>query len=593
MTKKLISPPKTQILLPVALAAMTLLTTVPALGQSGPQGAPPEWAKGRLIVMQRAGLPAAELDKALKPHGGKARRLGNSDLHVVDLPAGMPETVVVRLLQKHPALKFAELDYKAPRALAANDPYAGAQWHLPITSTPQAWDRVTGAGVTIAVLDGGVLSSHVDLAANLLPGYNAWDGGSVTSDINNHGTAVAGTAAAVLNNGTGVSGVAGGARIKPIRITDYNGTAWFSSIASGVIYAADNGYRVVNCSYGWLFKTASIQSAGNYLKSKGGLLVVSAGNNGADEAAPATSSMITVSATDSADRLASWSSYGAMVSVAAPGVGIWTTASNGGYESASGTSFAAPLVAGVVALMMSANPSLSASQIESLLFATATDLGAAGRDIYFGHGRVNSAAAVSAALSATAADTQKPSVAIANPLGGTVAGQVPVDVSAADNVGVTRVELRANGSLVATDTAAPYQFSWNSLSQPNGAVTLTAVAYDAAGNSQVSAAVTVNVGNSVVQDTVAPQVTLNNPLGGSTVSSTVQVSASASDNLGAAGIRQSLFINGVLRQSSIGGSLSYSWNTRKESVGSHSLLLTATDAAGNQASRAVTVNKIK
>ena len=591
MTKKLNS--QTRILLPVALAAMTLLTTIPALGQSATQVAPQEWAKGRLIVMQRAGLPAAELDKALKPHGGKARRLGRSDLHVVDLPAGMPETVVLMLLQRHPALKFAELDYKVPRALVANDPYAGSQWHLPITGTPQAWDRVTGAGVTIAVLDGGVLSSHVDLAANLLPGYNAWDGGSETSDINNHGTAVAGTAAGVLNNGVGVSGVAGGAKIKPIRITDFNGSAWTSTIANGVIYAADNGYRVANCSYGWLFKTASIQSAGNYLKSKGGLLVVSAGNNGADEISPATSSMITVSATDSADRLASWSSFGAMVSISAPGVGIWTTASNGGYDSVNGTSFAAPLVAGVVALMMSANPSLSASQIESLLFATATDLGAAGPDIYFGHGRVNSAAAVSAAVSASAADTQKPSVAIANPMGGTVAGQVPVDVGAADNVGVTRVELRANGSLVATDTAAPYQFSWNSLSQPNGTVTLTAVAYDAAGNSQVSAAVAVNVGNNVVQDTVAPQLTVNNPQDGSTVSATVQISASASDNLGAAGIKQSLVINGVLRQSSIGSSLSYNWNTRKERAGSHSILLIATDAAGNQVSQTVTVNKIK
>ena len=503
MTKKLNS--QTRILLPVALAAMTLLTTIPALGQSATQVAPQEWAKGRLIVMQRAGLPAAELDKALKPHGGKARRLGRSDLHVVDLPAGMPETVVLMLLQRHPALKFAELDYKVPRALVANDPYAGSQWHLPITGTPQAWDRVTGAGVTIAVLDGGVLSSHVDLAANLLPGYNAWDGGSETSDINNHGTAVAGTAAGVLNNGVGVSGVAGGAKIKPIRITDFNGSAWTSTIANGVIYAADNGYRVANCSYGWLFKTASIQSAGNYLKSKGGLLVVSAGNNGADEIAPATSSMITVSATDSADRLASWSSFGAMVSISAPGVGIWTTASNGGYDSVNGTSFAAPLVAGVVALMMSANPSLSASQIESLLFATATDLGAAGRDIYFGR----------------------------------------------------------------------------------------CVAYDAAGNSQVSAAVAVNVGNNVVQDTVAPQLTVNNPQDGSTVSATVQISASASDNLGAAGIKQSLVINGVLRQSSIGSSLSYNWNTRKERVGSHSILLIATDAAGNQVSQTVTVNKIK
>ena len=81
--------------------------------------------------MQRAGLSQAELDKVLKPHGGKSRRIGNTDLHVVELPSGGSETAALRLLQRHPLLKFAELDYKVRRSLQPNDPYAGSAWHLP------------------------------------------------------------------------------------------------------------------------------------------------------------------------------------------------------------------------------------------------------------------------------------------------------------------------------------------------------------------------------------------------------------------------------------------------------------------------------
>ena len=456
-----------------------------------------------------------------------------------------------------------------------------------------AWDVAQGTGVTVAILDSGVLGTHQDLLSNLVPGWNAYDGSSTTtSDVTGHGTAVAGAAAAASNNGIGVAGVAGLAKIMPIRITDSAGTAYYSTIASGITYAADRGVRVVNCSYGYLFKTASVQSAGSYLKSKGGLLVVSAGNAGVDENAPATSSMITVSATDGSDVRASWSSFGSMVSVAAPGVGIWTTSSDGTYRSASGTSFAAPITAGVVALMMSANPALSAPQIEQLLFSTAVDLGTVGKDIYYGYGRVDAFAAVNAAKAAAGADTQAPAVSIASPTGGAmVSGLALVDVSASDNVGVTKVELRANGNLVATDSVAPYQFSWDTSTSANGSVTLTTVAYDAAGNSKTSTAIVVNVANNVVADTTPPTVAITNPGNGSQVSGNLTVVANASDNAGATGIKQSLYIDGVLVVSGSGASLSYNWNTRKANAGAHTLQVVAQDAAGNRTTTSVQVSK--
>ena len=558
----------------------------------GTLDAPAPWAKGRILVMPRAGLPDADLGKLLGVHGGKARRIGKSDLHIVDLPANASETAVLNLLAHHPHLRFAELDRAVAPTLAATDPYTGSQWHLVNINAAAAWDVSQGAGVTIAILDSGVLTTHPDLAASIVPGWNAFDASTAVSDVTGHGTAVAGAAAAITNNALGVAGVAGAAQIMPIRITDAAGTAYYSTIASGVTWAADHGARVANCSYGYLFSSASVQSAGQYLKSKGGLLVVSAGNNGVNENAAATSSMITVSATDGANNTASWSSYGDMVAVAAPGVGIWTTSNDGTYRSASGTSFAAPIIAGVVGLIMAANPALSAAQVESVLFSTATDLGAAGRDLYYGNGLVNADAAVRAARGTIAADTQAPSVAIASPAGGsTVSGLAMIDVTATDNVGVTKVELRVNGATVASSTVGPFHFAVDTSKLANGMSSVVAQAYDGAGNSRASSAVALNVANNVVADVTPPTVAITNPRAGQVVSGNLSISVGAADDSGAAGIRQSLYIDGALVASGSGGSLAYNWNTRKVRAGNHTLMAVAQDAAGNRSSSSVQVSR--
>lgn len=569
-----------------AIAAALMVISLSAGAQTG------EWAKGRVLVMPRAGLSDVELDKVVKVHGGQARRVGKSDLHIVDLPGNASETAVQALLSRHPLLKFAELDRRVSLGYAANDPYVGSEWHLPKISAPAAWDLSQGSGIVIAILDTGVAGSHPDLAARMVPGWNFYGNNSDTSDPHGHGTAVAGAAAASSNNGVGVASVAGAARIMPIRIADPAAYAYWSTVAQGLTYAADQGARVANISYVGVAGSSSVQSAAQYMKNKGGLVVVCAGNNGINENITPTTTMIPVSATDSNDAKASWSSFGSFVAVSAPGVGIWTTARSGSYEAWSGTSLASPVAAGVVANMMAARPALGAAQIESLLFSSATDLGSAGRDIYFGHGRVNAAAAVTAALNAPATDTQAPSSTIVAPLAGaSVSGLVAVNVDALDNVGVSRVELRVNGALVATDTGSPYQFSWDSTLVANGTANLVATAVDAAGNSKASVAVAVNVANSVVADATPPTVAIKNPANGAKVSGTVAVSVNATDNAGAAGIRQSLYLDGKLVASSTGGSLSYNWNTRKATVGSHSLQAIAQDAAGNRTSTSVSVTR--
>jgi thermitase len=577
-------------------ALLGLIVSLPAIANAAqPEGRNSgQWAKGRILVMPREGLPDDEFAKILKAHGGKARKIGQSRLHIVDLHPGASEQDVVEKLSRHPHLKFAELDRRVAPNFAPSDPYFGSEAHLARIGAPSAWDTAQGAGVTIAILDTGVDGTHPDLVSRIVPGYNFNDNNTDTSDVYGHGTATAGTAAAATDNATGVASVAGQARIMPIRISDPTGYAYYSTIAQGLTWAADHGARVANCSFDGVARSAAIQSSAQYMKSKGGLVTVAAGNNGIDENIPPTATMIPVSATDNNDAFASWSSRGSFVALSAPGT-VWTTSRGGAYQQWQGTSFSSPIVAGVVALMMSAKPALDNTQVESLLYSTAVDLGTAGRDPYYGYGRVNALGAVQAVVvAAPAADTQAPAVAISSPAdGSSMTGIVAVDVSASDNVGVARVELRVNGTTVAIDSSGPFGFSWDSSGVANGMSTLVAYAFDAAGNSTASAPVSVSVANGLpplAKDTTPPVVSIANPVAGS-VSGNVSISTNASDNNGAAGISQSLYIDGVLKATGTGATLGYNWNTRKIASGTHIIEVRAKDAAGNAASKSVQVTK--
>lgn len=581
------------------------VSLIAAIGMSASFSASPannasqqDYAPGRVLIEARDGLSSADLDKIVNVPGHKRRKLGQGKVQIVELPANASETALVQRLSHNPHIKFAELDRRVKSTMAVNDPYMGSEWHLAKIGAGTAWDSTQGAGVTIAILDSGVDTTHPDLVPSLVAGYNTYDSNNDVSDVCGHGTAVAGTAAAVSNNGAGVAGVAGQARIMPVRVAYLNTTdngcyAYYSTVASGLTYAADHGARIANVSYGGVSASSAVVSSANYMKSKGGLVFISAGNTGTDQGLAPTTAMVVVSATDSSDLRPSWSSFGSFVALSAPGTNIWTTSRGGAYQGWNGTSFSSPLTAGVAALLMSAAPTLSNTQVENLLYSTAVDLGTAGRDPYFGFGRVDAAAGVRAALaSVPAVDSVAPSAVISAPLGSSsVSGLVAVDVGASDNVGVVRVDLQVNGSTVASETSAPFGFSWNSASVANGMANLVAVAYDAAGNRGQSASVAVNVANAqpvVAVDTVAPSVQINNPVAGA-VAGNVSVSVSASDNSGAAGISQQLLIDGVQVAKSTGAALSYSWNTRKAKAGTHTVQAIARDAAGNTSTTSVSV----
>jgi hypothetical protein len=554
-----------------------------------------EWAKGQILVSPAAGLSDAEFDNMLGTQGGKrVGKVQGLNIHVVTLPVSVhgQEDAVARALAHNPHIKFAEVDGILTPATTTNDPMLPNEWHISRVGASSAWGVATGTGVVVAVLDTGVQSSHPDLAANIVPGWNTYDNTSNTQDSSGHGTAVAGTIAAVGNNGIGDAGVAYTAKIMPIRITDSTGSnATFSTMANGLTWAADHGAKVANISFSNVYKSSTMQAAAQYMRNKGGETVVAANNNGINENSAQTD-MIVVSATDQNNNRASFSSYGNMVDLAAPGVTIYTTLWNSGYGYGTGTSFATPVVAGTVALMLSTNPALAPSQIESLLYSTAVNLGASGYDIYYGYGMVNAAGAVQAARNGVApADTTPPTASITSPgAGATVAGLVPVSVGASDNVGVTKVELYAGTALVGTDTTAPYSFSWDTTKVANAVYGLLAKAYDAAGNEGTSTTVNVAVSNTVTPPPVVPlTVAITNPKNGTKVRGNVTIQAAASDSVAIS--KLSLSIDGIVKATGNLTSLSYSWNANKVSAGNHTIQAVATDVAGSTKSAAVTVTK--
>lgn len=583
--------PMAAVSLAVALACGT------AWAQDQPEQPAPSasngWALGRILVGPKAGLSDVEFDKILKGHGAGARRkLNGINVHVVELPiqARGREHALAQALARNPHIKFAEVDALVPPSGTANDTYFANAWHLAKTGTSTAWDTSRGGGVTIAILDSGVDPTHPDLAGKLVAGYNFYDGNTTTADVYGHGTKAAGTAAATTNNGAGVAAVAADSNIMPIRVTGTDGWASLSALASGTTWAADRGARVISMSFQNPSSSSSVLSAASYARSKGAVVIGAAGNTSAYDATPASDLMTIVGGTTSSDARASWSTYGPSVDLTAPGSGVYTTTRGGGYGTWSGTSAATPVTAGVAALVIAANPALQPADIDRILQTTAVDLGTAGKDEYYGHGRVDAAAAVAAAKTAVATDTQSPTVSISSPTGGTMKGLVTVNVSASDNVGVSKVSLFVGGTLLASDVSAPYSFSWDTTTRADGNTTLVAKAYDAGGNVGSSQSVGVTVANSTVTvvDSTPPVVTIGNPKSGSTVSGNVSVSVGSSDNVQVAGV--SLYINGKLVASGT-SALSYNWNTRKAPKGTNSIQATARDSAGNTSTTAVQVTK--
>jgi len=279
-----------------------------------------------------------------------------------------------------------------------SDPLASEQYSLKLVNAEQAWETNSGnANIKVAVVDTGVDLNHPDLKSKIVPGKNIVDPAKEPLDDDGHGTHCAGIAAATVDNGEGVAGMGNKVSVMPVKVLSY-GSGNESTIAAGITWAADNGANVITMSIGLYRSSKLIEDALQYALDKNVVLVASAGNNNSEYSVHLPSTypgVIEVAATDAQDKKASYSNYGKKVSVAAPGSAIistlptYETRKPKNYGKLSGTSMAAPHVAGLAALILSKNPNLKYTEVTKIIEGSAKDLGDQGWDKYYGHGRID------------------------------------------------------------------------------------------------------------------------------------------------------------------------------------------------------------
>jgi PKD repeat protein len=303
------------------------------------------------------------------------------------------------------------------------------------------WDIHTGnPTVSVGICDTGVRTTHEDLQLHRLQGYNAVDqkwesqGGNI-DPVHPHGTQTTGCAAANGDNGVGVAGVGWNLSHRMLRVSNSpGGGAYLSTLQHAARTAVENGDRVASVSYSGVDTSSNLTTA-TYVKTRGGLLVWAAGNDGRNltYGNRDNDDIIVVGATDQSDNKAYFSAYGQFVDLTAPGVSVYTTDAdnNSDYRAVSGTSFATPLTAGLVALIWSHDPGLSPDDVETILKQGCDDLGSTGVDNTYGYGRIN----VYGALSQGGGPGNQPPVADlqATPTSGDAPLYVDFDASASDD----------------------------------------------------------------------------------------------------------------------------------------------------------------
>lgn len=276
-------------------------------------------------------------------------------------------------------------------ALPATDTGRDLQWGLNRLQAEDVWARSTGAGVTVAVLDTGVKSSHPDLKGKVSKGYNAiTQKAGARSDDNGHGTFISGMIAG-KNNNSGIVGIAPNARILPVKVLNADGIGDSEDIARGIIWATDNGADVINMSFG-ADSTNKVEAAAiDYARGNGVTMVAAAGNEGFKQVMyPAGyPGVLGVGAVDPANKRASFSNSGGHVDVVAPGQGILSSYTERNYTWTSGTSMSTAYVSGMAALAISYSPGAGGDPLAQQIMATAIDLGDAGSDAQYGAGLVD------------------------------------------------------------------------------------------------------------------------------------------------------------------------------------------------------------
>nr|WP_263324812.1 cell wall-binding repeat-containing protein [Neobacillus sp. Marseille-Q6967] len=324
------------------------------------------------------------------------------NIKLLEVPQNQAKNVI-KSLKQDPAVKYVEEEIQFHYLSLTNDEYFRNMQlkDFSLIQAPEAWDVVNPKKTPIvAVIDSGIDASNADLRNQIYKPFNAMAPGTQPIDDVGHGTHVAGIVGAQTNNSVGVSSLSKGALIMPVKVGD---AEFISSIdiAEGIYYAVDNGASVINISIGSNENSFYVEDAIDYAYSKNVLVVSAAGNEGTSEYSypAALTNVVSVAAVDSStDSLADFSNYGDWVSIAAPGVNIFSTfpsyfdsSTPIGYEHMSGTSMASPMVASLAALVKNQDPNLSHNQVRWIMEASSDMFDGAE---YTQNGRINALGSV-------------------------------------------------------------------------------------------------------------------------------------------------------------------------------------------------------
>ena len=451
------------------------LVGVPGPGHGVPTGPPPlpssdaglaDHVPQQIVI---GFLSGADIRKVIAAVNGKAlKEIKELNSVTVGLPSATSIVDTIRRLQGMAGVRYAEPNYVYHLFLTPSDPFFSKQWGPQKISAPAAWDITTGSpNSVIAVVDTDVDSTHPEFSGKILTGTNCtMPPEPVGTPVRvMHGTHVAGIAAAIGNNGVGIAGISWAAGILPIKVCfASSGLCDNSAIACGVVFGANFATStmpvVENLSLGGAGYAQQIKDAIDYAFQKNVLVVASSGNDGKSTVLfPAGfPGVMAVGATTPTNDRATFSTYGSHLSVVAPGVDIYSTlpVAVGSYGLLSGTSMAAPHVAGVAALILSLSPGLSPTQVRSQIERTATHLGSSSFDPQFGWGLVNAAAALGALVPSNYGQVQ---ITVQDATAALVGGaDVALWVGTASCLGLTQVVQTAQTSSggVGTLGVAPF-----------------------------------------------------------------------------------------------------------------------------------------
>ncbi len=377
-------------------------------------------APGEIIVKYKKNVNEKDKESLRKTRRAQLRqRINKLNSEVIKIETGNIEQAVAEY-SNNSLVEYAEPNFKAHVLGITNDQSLSQQWGLfkidaAKSGSESAWDLTTGSSsVKIAILDTGIEESHSDLAGKVINSTNFTTTANAT-DLNGHGTHVAGIAASSTNNGSGVAGAGYNSVLLNGKVLADDGSGYHSWIANGIIWAADQGAQVINMSLGGTQSSQTLQDAVDYAWSKGSVVIAAAGNSSstAESYPGAYIHVIAVAATDANDTITSYSNYGPWVDVAAPGSSIYSTYKGNSYASMSGTSMASPLTAGVAALIWSKGICSTNICVREQIEKTAEQITGTGTN--WTYGRINAYKAVSPLSINTPTPTQAPVIPTPTP----------------------------------------------------------------------------------------------------------------------------------------------------------------------------------